>query len=74
RNWNNWRNNYTAVYLSDRIEAWDGRFFIVPGLRYAFVQYNNENAANWVQIPEKDLRKIKHMNNWMPSTNMALSL
>ncbi len=21
RNWNNWRNNYTAVYLSDRIEA-----------------------------------------------------
>ncbi|MGL2672353.1 TonB-dependent receptor family protein [Helicobacter pylori] len=71
RNWNNWRNNYTAVYLSDRIEAWDGRFFIVPGLRYAFVQYNNENAANWMQIPEKDLRKIKHMNNWMPSTNIG---
>ncbi|WP_120952130.1 TonB-dependent receptor family protein [Helicobacter sp. L8] len=71
-NWNNWRNNYTAVYLSDRIETWDGRFFIVPGLRYAFVQYNNENASNWAAgFTKADLAKIKHMNNWMPSLNIG---
>ncbi|BCZ19295.1 Iron(III) dicitrate transport protein FecA [Helicobacter sp. NHP19-012] len=71
KNWNNWRNDYTAVYLSDRIETWNGRFFVVPGLRYALVQYNNENAANWASIPKKDLEKIKNMNNWMPSTNIG---
>ncbi|WP_163564247.1 TonB-dependent receptor family protein [Helicobacter suis] len=71
RNWNDWRNNYTAIYLSDRIETSNGRFFVVPGLRYALVQYNNENASNWVSIPENDLKKIKHMNNWMPSTNIG---
>ncbi len=71
-NWNNWRNNYTAVYLSDRIETWDGRFFIVPGLRYAFVQYNNYNASNWAAgFTKADLAKIKHMNNWMPSLNIG---
>ncbi|WP_163498641.1 TonB-dependent receptor family protein [Helicobacter suis] len=70
-NWNDWRNNYTAIYLSDRIETSNGRFFVVPGLRYALVQYNNENASNWVSIPENDLKKIKHMNNWMPSTNIG---
>lgn len=37
RNWNNWCNNYIVVYLSDCIEVWDGRFFIVFGLRYVFV-------------------------------------
>ncbi len=71
RNWNDWHNNYTAIYLSDRIETSNGRFFVVPGLRYALVQYNNENASNWVSIPENDLKKIKHMNNWMPSTNIG---
>ncbi|BCD45298.1 Iron(III) dicitrate transport protein FecA [Helicobacter suis] len=70
-NWNDWRNNYTAIYLSDRIETSNGRFFVVPGLRYALVQYNNENASNWVSIPENDLKKIKHMNNWMPSANIG---
>ncbi|WP_104639030.1 TonB-dependent receptor family protein [Helicobacter bizzozeronii] len=90
-NWADWRNNYTAVYLSDRIETWDGRFFIVPGLRYAFVQYNNENPSNWEPIsdnwpsnvPKPDraavskqesaqaLKKIKHMNNWLPSLNIG---
>ncbi|WP_347709327.1 TonB-dependent receptor family protein [Helicobacter gastrocanis] len=71
KNWNDWRNNYTAVYLSDRIETWNGRFFVVPGLRYALVQYQNENAANWATIPQAVLKKIAHMNNWMPSTNIG---
>ncbi|MFC3847757.1 TonB-dependent receptor family protein [Helicobacter baculiformis] len=71
KNWNDWRNNYTAVYLSDRIETWGGRFFIVPGLRYALVQYNNDNASDWAQVAPNNLAKIKHMNNWMPSTNIG---
>ncbi|WP_053940731.1 TonB-dependent receptor family protein [Helicobacter ailurogastricus] len=71
KNWNNWRNNYTAVYLSDRIETWNGRFFVVPGLRYALVQYQNDNAADWATIPRAVLKKIAHMNNWMPSANIG---
>ncbi|WP_104707467.1 TonB-dependent receptor family protein [Helicobacter ailurogastricus] len=70
-NWNNWHNNYTAVYLSDRIETWNGRFFVVPGLRYALVQYQNDNAADWATIPRAVLKKIAHMNNWMPSANIG---
>ncbi|WRD33759.1 hypothetical protein E5K52_03445 [Helicobacter pylori] len=35
-------NNYTAVWLSDKIELFDSKLVITPGIRYTFLNYNNK--------------------------------
>ncbi|WP_233707360.1 TonB-dependent receptor family protein [Helicobacter cetorum] len=33
-------NNFTAVYLSDKIDLFDGKLVITPGIRYTFLNYH----------------------------------
>lgn len=62
-------NNYTAVWLSDKIELFDSKLVITPGLRYTFLNYNNKE-------PEKHDFSVwnttkKRQNEWSPALNIG---
>ncbi|MGH1582113.1 TonB-dependent receptor family protein [Helicobacter pylori] len=62
-------NNYTAVWLSDKIELFDSKLVITPGLRYTFLNYDNKE-------PEKNdfsvwTSKKQRQNEWSPALNIG---
>ncbi len=62
-------NNYTAVWLSDKIELFDSKLVITPGIRYTFLNYTNKE-------PEKHDFSVwnttkKRQNEWSPGLNIG---
>ncbi len=62
-------NNYTAVWLSDKIELFDSKLVITPGIRYTFLNYTNKE-------PEKHDFSVwnttkKRQNEWSPALNIG---
>ncbi|WP_411269457.1 TonB-dependent receptor family protein [Helicobacter cetorum] len=75
-------NNFTAVYLSDKIDILDGKIVITPGLRYTFLNYhykikmlNPNYTYNMLDMNEQDdfiYRDYpKQQNEWNPAVNIA---
>ncbi|WP_418904627.1 TonB-dependent receptor family protein [Helicobacter cetorum] len=66
-----WNNDYVAAYISDKIEMFDSKLSITPGVRYTFMQYHYTGDKSWGYEPPKiDLQKISNMNVWNPSVNI----
>ncbi|WP_163498962.1 TonB-dependent receptor family protein [Helicobacter suis] len=62
-------NNYTAGYLSDKMEFFNGKLVFTPGLRYTFLNYTR-------MLPEKGDFSVwntskQHENEWSPALNVG---
>ncbi|AFI04169.1 TonB-dependent receptor family protein [Helicobacter cetorum] len=59
-------NNYTAVWLSDKIEFFKGKLVFTPGVRYTFLNYDSKKPIKgaWTNKRQKQ-------NEWSPAFNIS---
>ncbi|WP_104714119.1 TonB-dependent receptor family protein [Helicobacter cetorum] len=62
-------NNYTAVWLSDKIEFFKGKLVFTPGVRYTFLNYDTKEPLK--HDYEVWTTKKQRQNEWSPAFNIG---